>query len=572
MTRCNLCRATGSILAWLALVTVAHAAGDFVILGDGNAFWTNNTGAHISKQLIKLQKANTFHSVSFTPNGDWVVLTEGNGYYTSNLGLPGCKKLAELQKAKNTTFKCVAFAPSGGWTVLWNQNGNWTIGKIPDDAFKKIVEVSQGGGTLRSVSFGPNGAWVVLFGKTGVWYGSVPSDLAKVLDNAVKKNLAVRCVSFTTLGTWICLTNNGWWTNDLDHPACKMIQSLEQQHKQLRWVAVAPEIGPHDFSKWSDYLHKQCDGKLAGGYAFEVLQHGEVVAKGAEGWARAPWQPDHPSVKWTLDKPMGVASVSKTITAVALLKLWEVTGQKFSLDDPFWPHIKAVCPAASSDVKKVTIRQLLQHRSGFKKMSDFNTPADLEKLLTEPLAHPPGTHYAYDNNNFYIARLIIEQIGHVQYMPFVKAHVLKPMGITQMETHFQADAPTCGYKQLGSTRPGFPFDWNCDATAGAAGWYASVSDLGRFLTGLRDHKVLSRSTTDMMYHDLLGWDTSEPGWEKNGGWFWDEGSGPGSRAGSFRSSIFHFPDDVDAAMLINCDPPKDPEALLGEAWQISMQK
>jgi len=557
-------------LSWASAVVAAN--GDFVILGDGNAFWSNNTKAPVCKQLIKLQPNNTFHSVAFTPSGDWVVLTEGNGYWTSNVGLPACKKLTELQRADGTTFKSVGFSPSGGWTVLWNQNGNWTKGNVPDGAFQKIVEVAKSGGTLRSVAYGPGGAWVVLFGQTGIWSGNIPDDLGKVFDNALKKNLSVRCVCFTSLGTWICLTNNGWWTNNVDHQACKMIAAIEKEHKQARWVAVAPEIGPHDFDKWADYLHKECDGKLAGGYAFEVFHEGKLVAKGAEGWARAPWQPDHPSVKWTLDKPMGVASVSKTVTAVALLKLWEESGQKFSLDSAFWPHIKAICPTADADVKQVTIRQLLQHRSGFKKMGDLTSPKDIEKLLDSPLAYPPGKHQEYDNNNFYVARLVVEQIGHVQYTPYVKEHVLKPMGITHMETHFQKDSPTCGYNKLGSTRPGFPFDWNCDATAGAAGWYASISDLGRFLTGLRNHQVLSPATTDMMYHDLLGWDISEPGWEKNGGWFWDEGSNPGSRAGQFRSSIYHFPDDVDAAMLINCESPKSPEELLGQAWQISMQK
>ena len=227
---------------------------------------------------------------------------------------------------------------------------------------------------------------------------------------------------------------------------------------------------------------------------------------------------------------------------------------------------------ASADVKKVTIRQLLQHKSGFKKVKDCTSPKDLEKLLTQPLAYKPGTHYAYDNNNFYIARLVLEQIGHVHYTAYVKEHVLQPMGITRMETHFQAQQPTCGYGKLGSTRPGFPFDWNCDATAGAAGWYASIADLGRFLIGLRDHKVLSPATTDMMYEDLLGWDISRPGWEKNGGWFWDEGSRPGSRAGALRSSIFHFPDDVDAVMFINSDTGNVPENVLGRAWTESMRK
>jgi CubicO group peptidase (beta-lactamase class C family) len=559
-----------SIFAF-AFTPVASADGDFVILGEGNAFWTSNVAAPVCKELIKLQKRHTIHSVAFTPTGDWVALIGGNGFCTSNVKLPACKKLAEFQKGKSV-FQSVAFAPFGGWTLLWNQNGNWTEGGVPEGAFKKMQTVVKNGGTLRSVAFGRDGAWVVLFDKTGVGYGNVPDDLGKVLDDAIKQGLTVRCVCFTNSGVWICLTDNGWWTSDLNHPAAKMIADLVEQRNSLNWVAVAPEIVPHDFEQWAAVVHRQCDGKLPGGYAFAVLQQGKVVAQGAEGWARTPWESEHPSVKWTVETPMGIASVSKTITAVALLKLWEESARKFSLDGPFWSHIKAICPSAHADVKKVTIRQLLMHKSGFKKTGDYTNPQDLEKLLNEPLTHKPGTHGEYQNNNYYIARLVLEQIGRVEYTPYVKEHVLKPMGITGMETHFSAHQPTCGYGKPGSMRAGFPFDWDCAATAGAAGWYGSIADLSRFLIGLRDHRVLSAATTTMMYKDLLGWDTSDPGWEKNGGWFWDEGSGPAARAGALRSSIFHFPDDVDAVMFINSEAGDAPENILRRAWIESMQK
>jgi CubicO group peptidase (beta-lactamase class C family) len=539
------------------------AAGDFVILGEGNAFWTNNLEAPVSKELVKLQKHHTFRSVAFTPTGDWVVLTGGSGFYTNNLKHAACKKLRELQRPR-TDFNCVAFAPEGGWTILWNQNGNWTAGGPPEAAFNKIQEVVKGGGTLRSVAFGPNGAWVVLFDQTGIWCGSIPDDLGKVFENAIKKRLTVRSVCFTPDGNWICLTSGGWWTSDLNHPASKMIAELDRQHHTLNWVAVAP--GPHDFEKWKAIVHRECDGKLPSGYAFAVMHEGKVVAEGAEGWARAPWEKEHPSVRWTLDKPMGVASVSKTITAVAVLKLWEEQDRKFSLDGPFWPHVKDICPKASPEAKKVSIRQLLQHKSGFKKIDDRKSIAEIQELLALPLAHKPGTHYEYDNNNFYLARLVLEQTGKVQYTPYVKQHVLAPMGISRMEPHFEKHQPTCGYGKLGSKRPGYPFEWDCTEFVGAGGWYGSIKDLSRFLIGLRNHKVLSPATTRMMYNDMLGWDISDPGWEKNGGWFGDEGSGPGARAGAFRSSIYHFPDDVDAVMFINSDAGPEPEEVLRKAW------
>lgn len=544
----------------LSLTSSARGAGEWFILEDQSG-WHANDLAHPVAQGLKRFADRSLHSVAFTPDGDWVILFGANGVWTSNLQLPATQKLIELMKGN--TLKCVAFTPGGGWCVFWNQNGYQAQG-IPDAAFERIEHIAKNGGALRSISFSPTGGWVILFNEAGVYFGGVPPDLAHVLNMAVINRNPVHCVSFTSRGDWFVIAADGLRTSNPNLPVSKELARLGNEGKSLRWVTVAPELGEHHFDRWAPFIAKAYDGKIPGGYAFEVMSHGEIVASGAYGLAREPRETLLPSMKWTLRTPIGIASVSKTISAVALLKLWEESGEKFSLDAPFWPHLRDAFPSVHADVKKVTIRQLLTHRSGFKAVDDCTTPAALQKLFDLPLEHPPGEFYRYENNNFYIVRLLIEQIGHVQYTPYVKAHVLAPMGITEMETHF-GDRGACGYENA-DARPGFPFAWNCDAWAGAAGWYGSVADLGLFLKGLRDHRVLNARTTGMMFKDQLGWDTSSPGIAKNGGWMWDEGARPGARAGQYKSAIIHFPDDVDATLLVNCDPPIDPEPLLFKAW------
>jgi hypothetical protein len=61
----------------------------------------------------------------------------------------------------------------------------------------------------------------------------------------------------------------------------------------------------------------------------------------------------------------------------------------------------------------------------------------------------------------------------------------------------------CGYQKAGDRTPGFPFAWDQSKLAGAAGWWASVADLGKFLNGLRDHKALNVATTQTMYLGVL---------------------------------------------------------------------
>jgi CubicO group peptidase (beta-lactamase class C family) len=259
---------------------------------------------------------------------------------------------------------------------------------------------------------------------------------------------------------------------------------------------------------------------------------------------------------------MQIASVSKTVTAVALLKLREDsqnTDQAFSLDDPFWPHIEKLCPKAADDVKRVTIRQLLMHTSGFEDKAGEEMPRDLDKLLNRPLAYAPGKGSKYQNINYYLARLVLEGVGKVEYTPYVKEHVLKPMGITGMDTHFDASRLACGYAK--SDKPnaaGDPWAVNFDATAGAGGWFATADEMGKFLEGVRTHTVLSEKTTKEMLKDNLGWDYSDPGWTKGG--LVINGAG---QIVACRASL--FPDGVTAVIFVNAKSPTE-EDPLGLAW------
>ena len=127
-----------------------------------------------------------------------------------------------------------------------------------------------------------------------------------------------------------------------------------------------------------------------------------------------------------------------------------------------------------------------------------------------------------------------------------------------METHSEPTRPTCAYGVLGDRGPGDPSAQDCASWAGPAGWYASASDLGRFLIGLRDRKVLNPATSEVLWNECFGWDTSEPGWTKGG--FWPSGGR------DLRCQIAHFPDDIDAVVLLNCHDPRPNDNMLVEIW------
>lgn len=335
----------------------------------------------------------------------------------------------------------------------------------------------------------------------------------------------------------------------------------------LRATHAPAPAGPreHDFSQWAASVHRELDGHLAGGYAFAVAHAGRVTMTGAYGWARAPWERIRPGERWSLETPMALASVSKTITAIALLHLWDEQQHRFSLDEPFWPLLARIAPDAGAEVRQITIRQLMMHRSGIANVKDVQTTAELRALLRQPLEFAPGSKEAYHNNNYYVLRLVLEQLAHGQYTQYVEEHVLRPMGIADMNTKAPAAGLAVGYKKPGERGPGYAFDWDVTSSAGAAGWYGSVNDLVRFVQRVRDPGTLSDAAWKETWRDRLGWDRQQPGLEKGGDFYWQSPGG----SGEVHSAIAMYPDDVQAVMLINCVPPKGPTDVLNDAWQAS---
>lgn len=324
----------------------------------------------------------------------------------------------------------------------------------------------------------------------------------------------------------------------------------------------APGPPPHDFSRFAAIIHRQLAGHIEGGYAFAVTHGGAIVASDTFGWARTPSERERPGMKWTLDTSMALASVSKTITAVSLLHLWDEKAHAFSLDDPFWPLVERLFPDARPDVRTITIRQLLMHRSGISNVNDAQSVADLRVLLRQPLEFTPGSRFAYHNNNYLILRYVLEQIAHAGYTPYIEQHVLNPMGITKMDTRAPHPLQVSGYLKLGERGPSYPFDWDRTSSAGAAGWYGSVRELSTFLLHVHDGRTLSDVAWKEMWKDALGWDRQSP-LSKGGDFGWNSAQG----SGEMHSGIAIYPDDVQAVLLVNCATPVGPGAALDVAWR-----
>lgn len=132
-----------------------------------------------------------------------------------------------------------------------------------------------------------------------------------------------------------------------------------------------------------------------------------------------------------------VASISKTITATAILQLAQAG--KLKVSDPVVKHLPDFPYPA------ITIRHLLSHTSGlppynayFDSTKNANpgkvfTNADFMDGLvknTRPLIYQPGEKGNYDNINFIVLAEIIEKLSGMRYDDYVRKYILQPAGMT----------------------------------------------------------------------------------------------------------------------------------------------
>ncbi|WP_433248825.1 serine hydrolase domain-containing protein [Streptosporangium sp. CA-135522] len=152
----------------------------------------------------------------------------------------------------------------------------------------------------------------------------------------------------------------------------------------------------------------------------------------------------------TKETPMPLASVSKSFTALAVLRLADQG--KISLDAPvrkYLPEFTMADPRAG----KITVRELLQQTSGMSDQTfpELTLPAPdtlkdaVAMLRTAPLSTEPGVKMMYHNPNYALAARLAEVVAGVPFADFMAATVFGPLGMTSTRTvNTTMDLPGAG--------------------------------------------------------------------------------------------------------------------------------
>lgn len=135
----------------------------------------------------------------------------------------------------------------------------------------------------------------------------------------------------------------------------------------------------------------------------------------------------------TPDDPVRVASISKLVTAIAVLRLVEAGTLDLDADVSRvlgWRLRNPAFPDAP-----ITLRLLLSHRSSLTDNRDYVLPldADMRAVLEDPAAwdaaHAPGSYFRYTNFNFPVIAAVMERTSGERFDRLMERLVLKPLHI-----------------------------------------------------------------------------------------------------------------------------------------------
>jgi N-acyl-D-amino-acid deacylase len=286
-----------------------------------------------------------------------------------------------------------------------------------------------------------------------------------------------------------------------------------------------------------------------------------------------------------------ISSVSKPITAVAILKLIEEG--KLKLDAKVFDVLALRAPAKGFDPrwKKITIEMLLEQRAGWdhranddpfflspkvcKEMGVMNPAMPstiIAWMLKQELHHDPGEKFGYSNFNYSLLGRVVEKVSKKPYEKYVQEAVLKPLGIERMrlgktligqrakdEVKYFSSAKGQAVMGaiIGKQTPG-PYGPICvEALDASAGWIASGADLVRFACDLGNEeksKILKPASIRSLFGKPAGVKTENyyaKGWtvepaSKDLKSFLHDGSLDGSSA-----FLFSRADGVTFALLFN---------------------
>lgn len=279
-----------------------------------------------------------------------------------------------------------------------------------------------------------------------------------------------------------------------------------------------------DKAELLEVLQDEMDKQKMTSLSFAVVKNGNLVVSDGLGYAN-----ESSKIQATAETRYLIASISKTITAVALMQLYEQ--QLFDLDDDINAFLPYSVRNPDFPNTPITFRMLLSHHSSIS--DNHQNTVDLycygsdcsmtletyfEEIFTPSGQYysddnfgtrEPGTREDYSNVGLALVGYLVERIANQPFDEYCKANIFQPLGMNKTEWRL-ANTPlselAIPYSQDltgGKTHYTFPDYPN-------GGLRTTVTDLSKFLRAIiqggtfQGTQILTSSTINLMETEQFG--------------------------------------------------------------------
>ncbi|MFI3289294.1 MAG: serine hydrolase domain-containing protein [Rikenellaceae bacterium] len=284
---------------------------------------------------------------------------------------------------------------------------------------------------------------------------------------------------------------------------------------------------------------------LKGG-SFAIMRNDSLLYAKAYGYANLDQE-----IKCEVKNTFRVASVSKLLTATAIMKL--VEDDRLKLNSLVFGEEGILCDTLFSDIKyantkKITVEHLLRHTAGFS--SPVGDPAFFQENISRVLEKKlplsvddfvhyaiqnrlktnPGSSYDYSNLGYIILSKVVEVASGMEYERYMKEEILAAadchdiyIGRNFSENRQKNEVQ---YYEVKEAEPVKAYDGsgrmtlksnggnNVTSISGAGGWVASPVEILRFVASINGsdvvENILTKESISTMTYDSkrdkpIGW-------------------------------------------------------------------
>ena len=321
-----------------------------------------------------------------------------------------------------------------------------------------------------------------------------------------------------------------------------------------------------NIDKFDQSLRNAMDA-LGVGYCYMIKRRGKILHVNASGWAQV--STDGP-ICWAPHIPMNMASVSKFVTAIAVVRLVRDSGISLKTSiagflPQYWTQ--------GTGIGGITFRDLLRHEAGLGSTISGTGAGNFAEAKGEIASGPSAVvkgKYTYKNVNFAILRILFatltgtlspafptpsflgisddafwDAISAIAYQNYANDNVFAPAAVAPRD--FSADANAALAYATPPVSPGARIV-DGPGGSGQSGWHLSIGELARLLDEFRAGAMMEKWRAQLVLSNRYGLDLPLM---TRAGQVYTKGGRKLAGPQGMDSAIYLMPGDVDFAIYVN---------------------